>query len=182
MGFARSVSIPCSTLVWLLLASTFAAAQQEISGTVVDESGSALPRIVVKLVDGRDAEVASTFTDSHGVFRFARACDGCAVIVSPAGFNRARTSVSPGSQMTVTLSLAPVRESVVVSATRTETPTSQVGAAVTVFTAEEIERRDAPVVAELLRGSPGAGRAGSRSRWSAAARAATTKFCSTEFH
>lgn len=156
MGFARSVSVPCSILGWLLFASTFVAAQQEISGTVVDESGSALPRIPVKLVDGRDAEVASTFTDSHGVFRFARACDGCAVIVSPAGFNRARTSVSPGSETTVTLRLAPVRESVVVSATRTETPTSQVGAAVTVFTAEEIERRDAPVVAELLRGSPGA--------------------------
>jgi len=51
--------------------------------------------------------------------------------------------------------VAPVRESVVVSATRTETPTSHVGAAVTVFTAEEMQRRDAPVVAELLRATPG---------------------------
>jgi vitamin B12 transporter len=58
--------------------------------------------------------------------------------------------------VTVTLSVAPIRESVVVSATRTETPTSQIGAAVTVFTAEDIQRRDVPVVAELLRGTPGA--------------------------
>ena len=43
----------------------------------------------------------------------------------------------------------------VVSATRTEAPTSQVGAAVTVFTAEEIERRDVPLVGELLRATPG---------------------------
>jgi outer membrane receptor protein involved in Fe transport len=78
------------------------------------------------------------------------------VIVSLAGFNPARSAVSTDSPSTVTLTVAPVRESVVVSATRTETPTSQVGAAVTVFTAEEMQRRGAPVVAELLRGTPGA--------------------------
>src|SRR5882672_3116287 len=51
--------------------------------------------------------------------------------------------------------VAPVQESVVVSATRNETPTSQVGAAVTVVTAEEIERRDQPLIGELLRATPG---------------------------
>jgi outer membrane cobalamin receptor len=156
MGFARFVSVPYLIITSLCIGAVSVAAQQELSGTVVDESGSALPRVAVTLVDQGDAEVAMTFTDSRGVFRFQRPCDGCAVVVSLSGFNAARTAVSPDSPVTVTLSVAPVRESVVVSATRTLTPTSQVGAAVTVFTAEEIERRDVPVLAELLRGTPGA--------------------------
>jgi len=156
MGFARFVSAPYLVISWLCIAVVSAAAQQELSGTVVDESGSALPRVAVKLFDQRDAEVALTFTDSRGVFRFQRPCDRCAVVVSLSGFNPARTAVSTDNPVIVTLSVAPVRESVVVSATRTATPTSQVGAAVTVFTAEEIRRRDVPVVAELLRGTPGA--------------------------
>src|SRR5262245_40822435 len=156
MGFARFASIPFLVICWLPVAAVSVAAQQELSGTVVDESGSALPRVAVRLVDQANVEVATTFTDSHGTFRFARACDRCAVIVSLAGFNPARSAVSPDSRSTVTLTVAPVRESAVVSATRTDTPTSQVGAAVTVFTAEEMRRRDVPSVAELLRGTPGA--------------------------
>ena len=156
MGFARFASIPFLVIWWLPVAAVSVAAQQELSGTVVDESGSALPRVAVTLVDQKDLEVATTFTDSHGAFRFARACDRCAVIVSLSGFNPERLAISTATPSTVTLTVAPVRESVVVSATRTETPTSQVGAAVTVFTTEEMQRRDMPVVAELLRGTPGA--------------------------
>ena len=155
MGFARFVSIQYLVISWLFVAAVSVAAQEELSGTVVDESGSALPRVAVTLVDRGNVEVATTFTDSRGAFRFARSCDQCAVVVSLAGFNPARSAISNDSPSTVILTVAPVRESVVVSATRTETPTSQVGAAVTVFTAEEMRRRDVPVVAELLRGTPG---------------------------
>ena len=129
--------------------------QAELSGIVVDESGSALPRVAVRLVDARGAEVAVTFTDSRGAFRFARGCDSCAAVVSLPGFNAARAPIAGGSPARLRLTVAPVQESVVVSATRSETLTSQVGAAVTVFTAEEIERRDTPLVGELLRATPG---------------------------
>jgi len=156
MGFARFASVLYLVIGWLSVAAVSVTAQAELSGTVVDESGSALPRAAVMLVDQGDAEVATTFTDLHGAFRFLRSCDRCTVIVSLAGFNPARSAVSTDSPSNVTLTVAPVRESVVVSATRIETPTSQVGAAVTVFTAEEMQRRDVPVVAELLRGTPGA--------------------------
>ena len=156
MGLARFVSVPYLIISWLCIAAVSVAAQQELSGTVVDESGSTLPRVAVKLVDQGNAEIATTFTDSRGAFHFQRPCERCAVVVTVAGFNAARTAVSTDNPVTVTLSVAPVRESVVVSATRTETPTSQVGAAVTVFTAEEIQRRHVPVLAELLRGTPGA--------------------------
>ena len=155
MGFPRSVCIPYLVISWLCLAAVNVAAQQEFSGTVVDESGSALPRAAVTLVDQGDMEIATAFTDSRGVFRFPRQCERCAVLVSLSGFNATRTTVTTGNAVTIALSVAPVRESVVVTATRTETPTSQVGSAVTVFTAEEIRRRDVPVVADLLRGTPG---------------------------
>ena len=150
MGHARSFSV---LLLLLISTPTFA---QELSGTVVDSSGSALPRVPVTLVDGRDAEAATTFTDTRGVFRFARPCAGCAAVVTLPGFNTARGAITPDAPIVLTLHVAPVQESVVVSATRTEAPTSQVGAAITVFNAEEIERRDVPVIADLLRGTPGA--------------------------
>jgi vitamin B12 transporter len=44
---------------------------------------------------------------------------------------------------------------VIVTATRTEAPSGQVASSVTVFTADEIARRQAPPVADLLRSSPG---------------------------
>ncbi len=151
MGLARTLSL----LFFSIVFSSQVLAQQELSGTVVDESGSALPRVVVRLVDARDAEVAQTFTDSRGVFRFARACDSCAAVASLPGFNAARAAIAAGAPVRLTLKVAPIRESVVVSATRSEAPTSQVGAAITVFTSEEIERRGTPLVGELLRATPG---------------------------
>ena len=44
----------------------------------------------------------------------------------------------------------------IVTATRTEAPASQTGLSTTTFTAAEIERRQSPLVSELLRTSPGA--------------------------
>ena len=44
----------------------------------------------------------------------------------------------------------------VVTATRMEAPADQVGASVTTFTAEDLARRATPLVADLLRTSPGA--------------------------
>ena len=51
--------------------------------------------------------------------------------------------------------IAPVAENIVVSATRTEAPSGQVAAAVTVFDAAEIERKQQPLLADLLRDAPG---------------------------
>jgi outer membrane receptor protein involved in Fe transport len=53
------------------------------------------------------------------------------------------------------LAVAPVHETVVVSATRTDAPADQVGVSVTAFTAADLERRQIPLVADLLRLSPG---------------------------
>ena len=57
--------------------------------------------------------------------------------------------------MKLTLGVAPIAEHIVVSATRTEAPAGQVASAVTVFDAAEIERKQEPPLADLLRGAPG---------------------------
>ena len=151
MGIARA--LPFFLLVLLHTSPLFA---QELSGTVEDESGTPLPRVAVSLVDARDNTVATAFTDPRGVFRFVRSCNGCAVVATLPGFNPARAPVSSDRAATLTLTVAPVEEAVVVTATRTDTPTSQVGSAITVLGSDEIERRDLPLIADVLRGTPGA--------------------------
>ena len=47
-------------------------------------------------------------------------------------------------------------ETVIVSATRTDAPTSQVGASATVYTADDLERLQKPLLADLLVATPGA--------------------------
>ena len=54
------------------------------------------------------------------------------------------------------LPVAPIQERIVVTPTNTAAPADQTGVSVTAFTAADIERRDVPLVADLLRSTPGA--------------------------
>jgi outer membrane cobalamin receptor len=127
-----------------------------ISGIVTDSAGAPVVRARVRVVEAAGAERASTFTDGAGRFRFvAIACDGCRVEASLVGFETASATFDPDREMRLALAVAPVHETVVVSATRDEAPSGQVGAAVTVFTADDFARRANPPVAELLRAAPG---------------------------
>src|SRR4029077_8621194 len=71
------------------------------------------------------------------------------------GFEPATLPCSTGA-MRLMLALAPVRETLIVTATGTETPASQIGASTSVFTARDLETRREPLVADLLRETPGA--------------------------
>jgi outer membrane cobalamin receptor len=127
---------------------------QHISGSVVDQDGGALPRAFVRLVAADGSEMAQTFTDTRGEFAFEHAsCERCQVEASMPGFEAARVDAT--SPVRVTLAVGPIREAVVVSATGSEVPASQIGSAVTVLDADEIERRGTPMIAELLRSTPG---------------------------
>ena len=127
----------------------------DVSGIVTDQSGRPVPRAIVQIVAKDGATAASTFTDANGAFHVASAPDGCRVQVSLTGFVTTTTECS-GSGITIALAVAPVAEHVIVSATRTEAPAGQVGSAVTVFDGVEMERRQQPLLADLLRDAPGA--------------------------
>ncbi|MFQ5724489.1 MAG: TonB-dependent receptor domain-containing protein, partial [Terriglobia bacterium] len=123
-----------------------------ITGTVLDPNGDPVPRAAVRLLAGDGAEVARTRTDSRGRFRFEHLPDAKYTLrVELVGFEPATRNVTPGSEVEVTLELAPVREQVVVTATRTEAPSAQVGASTSVITQEELANRLALPVNDLLR-------------------------------
>jgi outer membrane cobalamin receptor len=135
-----------------------------VDGVAVDQSGSPLPRAFVRAIDASGHEIATTFTDESGHFHVTTAAAtatatatetaDCRLFVSLTGFTSAE--VPCGDAMRVVLLVAPLRESVVVSATRTETPIENAGLSVSTFTAADIARRDNVLVADLLRTTPGA--------------------------
>ena len=126
-----------------------------VTGTVLDPSGHPIPRAAIIVTTPGGAAVGVVFSDVDGNFRIPDAPEGCRLRTSLSGFAPASADCRTDAPVTLTMALSPVAESVVVSATRTDAPTSQVASAVTVFTADEIERRQEPQLADLLRLAPG---------------------------
>ncbi|HXE76462.1 MAG TPA: TonB-dependent receptor [Candidatus Xenobia bacterium] len=142
----------CLLIAWPLAALSQASV---ISGRVVDPDGSALPRVTVRLLDTNGAEVARALTDSQGEFRFPALSTGSLTLSAElVGFRRVTQPVEPAGHIEIRLPLAPVQEEIVVTATRTEVPTSQLGSNTSVLAATEIENRQAPSVIDLLRALP----------------------------
>jgi vitamin B12 transporter len=154
----RSLSI----LVFVLygFVTAVAATAAPVTGTIVDPSGRPLPRVLVTIVDASGNTVDATFTYPDGTFRLDRldkdASAGCRIQASLAGFQTAVVDCGNGRDLRVGLAVAPVQEAVVVSATRTEAPLAQLATSVTVFTADDIARRQNPPLMDLLRTAPGA--------------------------
>ncbi len=122
----------------------------------MDASGAPLTRVLVTLERPDQATLATTITDANGGFLFDRLCQDCRVVAALPGFTSAASALAPGRPTTLTLLVAPVQESVVVTATRGEAPTSQLGASVTVLDADTMTRRGDALVGDLLRQAPGA--------------------------
>ena len=153
---ARIFRAASVSLLVVSIGATRAIAADAISGVVVDQSGRPVPRASVKAIDRTGAGTAGVFTDESGRFRITTAAGDCRLAVSLTGFQPASVPCATAQPARIVLDVAPIEETVVVTATRTDAPAGQVGASVTVFTAEDIERRQRPPVAELLRSSPGA--------------------------
>ncbi len=122
---------------------------------MVDRSGRGVPRAFVRSLDALGAEAGRVFADESGRFTVAAPSAGCRVEVTLTGFEPSTVPCDP-APVRVELAIAPIQETVIVSATRTDAPTSQAGASATVFTAEDLERRQTPLVADLLMTTPGA--------------------------
>jgi vitamin B12 transporter len=140
----------------LLFSAGLAASAADLTGQVVDATGRVLPRVYVRVLSENGATVASVFTDENG--RFSLTADlptPCRLEASLTGFQTA-TAICAQDEGRIALALSPVSETVIVSATRTEAPTSQVGASATVFTASDLERLQEPLLADLLVSTPGA--------------------------
>ena len=154
---------PISPLVCLFVicgaTPTVSGAGRVVAGTVVDQSGRIVPRAYVRVLDVSGRLDRGAFADEAGRFELG-ATDGadCRVEATLAGFQPAVVPCSPAGAgpLRVVLGVAPIQETTIVTATRTEAPTSQVGASATVFTGEDLDRRQQPLVADLLTATPGA--------------------------
>jgi outer membrane cobalamin receptor len=142
-----------SALVLSLSLSSFAPAP--VTGLVVDSAGRAVPRAAVEVIAADGAVAATIFTDADGTYTAPAAPAGCRLRASLAGFHPATADCRADAAVTLTLAVAPLAEQIVVSATRTEAPSGQVASAVTVFDADQIDRRQEPPLADLLRQAPG---------------------------
>jgi outer membrane receptor protein involved in Fe transport len=139
----------------LLLSISAAGGPATMSGVVLDSAGHALPRAEVRVVANGSA-ISSTFTDPDGRFSVpATTAEPCRIEATLAGFASASMPCAVDEPVRLTLAIAPLAEHIVVSATRTEAPAGQLAAAVTVFDHADIERRQQPPLADLLRAAPG---------------------------
>jgi outer membrane cobalamin receptor len=148
-------SVVCRGFVFLTLMAPISAASADdrASGVVVDQSGRRLPRAFVR--SGQRDAAEGVFTDERGRFDIGVAPGPeCRVEASLSGFQTASAPCSADATRIV-LPVAPVSETVVVSATRTETPSNLSGASISAFTEEQLTRRQTPLVADLLRSTPG---------------------------
>ncbi len=126
-----------------------------VAGEVVDASSEVVPRATVRLLDVMRHEVGHTITDQNGGFRFERVRAGNYTLeASLLGFETTRASSEVGSYTRLVIFAAPVRENIVVTATRTETPTSQTGTETSVLTEQEITERHQLLVSSLLSSVP----------------------------
>jgi vitamin B12 transporter len=127
---------------------------QTVSGRVIDPSGRPLPRAYVHTIAPGRSSTRGVFTDTDGRFSLATAAATCTIEVTLTGFENATVPCSD-RPLDVTLELAPVSEHVVVSATRTDMPAGEVGNSVSVFDSADLERRQFPLVTDVLLAAPG---------------------------
>jgi vitamin B12 transporter len=145
-----------SARLFLSLSLATLSSSGAITGVVVDTTGRPIPRALIQVVTRDGAPAATIFTDADGSFHVETAPDGCRVRASLTGFQPATSDCRTDAPLRLTLGIAPIAEDIVVSATRTDAPAGQVASAVTVFDADEIERKQQPQLADLLRSAPGA--------------------------
>ncbi len=126
-----------------------------VTGTVSDQSGAVLPRAAVDVHDNSGKIVARVQTNSRGEFVLELNPGSYLVTAALAGFVPLRdqplevTSSTP--PVNLQLRIPDVEQQVVVTATATETPLSQVGSTTTVIGREQLAQEGAISVGDALR-------------------------------
>ncbi len=132
----------------------------QVEGTVTDPSGARVAEARVALVRAAGA-VQQTRTDNSGHFLFSDVAEGAySLIVEAHGLSqREKTIVTVGAGATasvvVKLEMAAISDHLVVTATRTETPSSELAGSVSVTTSDDLQRANHSLLSEALRSTTG---------------------------
>ena len=139
------------------LAATNAQAGR-LSGTVIAPDGRPLAQLPIRVIGDRGARTVITTVGGHyvvddlaaGAYRIESGVPGFVV-----GARAEATVGQADTRLDVTLTAAPLREQVLVAATRSEAAASTVGVTASVLDRERIEAREASSLAVLLQELPG---------------------------
>jgi outer membrane receptor protein involved in Fe transport len=152
----RWLTIVCVILMYVVPAK---AQTGQVSGTIVDQAGLAVPGATVQIAGaaGRDL----TTSNQTGSYRFTGLKAGTyRVTATLVGFSQAVSGdviVSEAAAVVppLTLKLASLTETVVVSSTKNDTPLIDAPATMTVLTSAELQSSPAQNYGDLLRSVPG---------------------------
>jgi vitamin B12 transporter len=151
----------CALLAALFAFPAKAQSNDNLLGTIVDPLGNPVPNAKIVLLQ-ESREIVQGTSDAGGRFRLSVPASGrYAARVEAPGFateNVPPFAVTAGKsdELTVSLRIGPLPQQVVVSATGTAIPETQVGASVTLIDSELIESLNKLDVLEDLRFVPGA--------------------------
>lgn len=144
-----------------LSSSTLAAERGRVIGTVTDPDGGKVAGALIALRDATGAVVHQARTDGDGQFSILDVPEGrYKVAVEASGFalsQPASVDVRAGASETLTLRLdvAAITDQLVITATRTEMPASELGGSISVIASEDLTRHNQSFFSEALRSIPG---------------------------
>lgn len=148
-------------IVLLLIAAPWAAAAQQrmtVAGTVTDASGGAVRGVTVEAVaNGRTAATATTGGDGRYEISVPSSA-GLQLRVRQGGFTEQWVELSgDGASLTrdFVLGIAPLEDTVVVTASRTSESRARVTASVSVLTSRDIAALGSTSIADVVRTVPG---------------------------
>ena len=150
-----------AALFAVICSSTVASGGGRVTGIIFDPSGAKIGAARVTLRDLAGVSVYQARSDNDGQFSIAGVADGrYRVTVEASGFIQAKDNTvdvrnDAAVAVTVRLEIAALSDQMVVTATRTETPTSELGGSVSVLTSEGLLLENQSLIPEGLRVIPG---------------------------
>lgn len=140
-----------AVVVSLVLLGSVSAA--ELRGRVVDPAGNVIVNATVTLRTDHGDMTART--DATGAFLVGDARGASSVEASAPGFATRTMAINSGSELTITLPPAGIREQVVVTPSRGETSVQDTSASVSTINHEQLESSGAVTLDQRLRTIPG---------------------------
>jgi outer membrane cobalamin receptor len=154
----RGVQCVLAALVLLLSASTAWPQHgivRHIAGLVVDQSGAAVPRVLIEVHSQSGRTEASALTDGQGKFVLNLPDGNYTLDATASGLAPLRHQTLDVGAFTpplrLMLEIPSIADKVVVTATRTEAPLAQVGSSTTVIQGNELELEGTDSVVDVLR-------------------------------
>ncbi len=163
LAYTRSASGNCLLLLAAVLASGMCYANAgtppvetvRITGNVRDQSGASLPRTLVQVRDSEGKLAAATQTNRRGDFSLDLKPGNYTVSATLAGFAPKKDHplevTDAPSHLELVLEIPSLQQEIIVTATKTETPLSQVGSSVTVVSGQQLASEGISTVGEALR-------------------------------